>query len=162
ITIAIAAILVTAGLPNLSEFIRRNRIITEANSLVAYLNLARSESIKRRLPVVLCSTNDGATCGGNWDTGWLLFEDRGGTADAMDAGTDVIIKVIAATSTSINIREATAATFITYTPEGTIGNGNTRTFTVCDSDNTLDTSLQILVSSLGRPRSSTPAAACPA
>ena len=47
ITLAVAAILITAALPSFNEFIKNNRLTTQANNFIATLNLARSEAPAR-------------------------------------------------------------------------------------------------------------------
>jgi type IV fimbrial biogenesis protein FimT len=55
ITVAILAILLGIGVPSFVDFIRNNRASTQANELATALNLARSEAVKRGLPVTLRS-----------------------------------------------------------------------------------------------------------
>lgn len=91
ITIALAAILLGLAVPSMHTFIQNNRITGQTNELVAALNLARSESVKRGRPAWLCaSTNpddESPTCsGGNdWDDGWLVM--------AATSGGDEVIRV---------------------------------------------------------------------
>ncbi len=49
-----------------------------ANELLADVNLARSEAVKRRVPVTLCKSPDGAECDDDADApfgGWLVYVD---------------------------------------------------------------------------------------
>lgn len=73
-TIAVAAIIVTFGVPGFKSFVDHNRAVTHTNDMVTALNLARSEATRRGVPVFLCSSTDGAACdGGNdWSSGWVL------------------------------------------------------------------------------------------
>ena len=80
--VAVLGILLTIGVPALRDMVLNNRLVSQTNRLVSHLQLARSESIKRSAPVVLCRTDDFATpaCGGTsaartWDTGWLVYVD---------------------------------------------------------------------------------------
>jgi type IV fimbrial biogenesis protein FimT len=74
-TITIAAIILSFGVPGFMSFIDNNRAATHTNDLVAALNLARSESTRRRSPVTVCSSTDGASCAGSedWSTGWIVL-----------------------------------------------------------------------------------------
>ena len=95
VTLAIAAILLTVGVPNFREFIERNRISSTTNMLVGALQLARSEAIKRgNNPVILCKSNSAGTAcntSGDWKDGWLLYADK--NADkSFTAGTDELIR----------------------------------------------------------------------
>lgn len=79
--IAIAAVLLTIGVPNLQTLLLNNRITSQLNSFSSSLALARSEAVKLNQRVVLCPSTDGASCasGTDWDAGWIVFVDRGGT-----------------------------------------------------------------------------------
>lgn len=78
ITLAVAAIVLTAGVPALGGFIAAQRIATNSNLLVTDLNFARTRAITDYYPVVMCPSIDGETCtGGNqWDDGWIVYIDR--------------------------------------------------------------------------------------
>ncbi|MCW8923535.1 MAG: GspH/FimT family pseudopilin [Gammaproteobacteria bacterium] len=80
VALAVAAILIGVGLPQMSVFFKGNRMVTNANDLLAGLHLARSEAIKRNSRVSICkSTNADAampTCATGaegWDEGWFVF-----------------------------------------------------------------------------------------
>lgn len=78
LAIAVLAILTTLALPAFTQFIANNRLAAEANEMVASFQFARSESLKRGVQVQVCSSADGATCGGDWDQGWIAMADPGG------------------------------------------------------------------------------------
>ncbi len=44
VTIAVAAIIVSVGIPGFTSFVQNNRAVTHTNDLVTALNLARSEA----------------------------------------------------------------------------------------------------------------------
>ena len=52
-TITVLAVLLGIGVPNFRDFIRNSRMTAAANDLLADLNLARSEAVKRRVAVTL-------------------------------------------------------------------------------------------------------------
>lgn len=83
LAIAVVAILTTIALPSFRQFIQNNRLASDANEMVAAFQFARSESLKRGLPVQVCSSADSATCGGNWTQGWIAMADPGGTAEVL-------------------------------------------------------------------------------
>jgi type IV fimbrial biogenesis protein FimT len=103
VTLVIAAILLALAAPSMTSFIRRDRIITQANDLVADLSFARSEAIKRGIPVTICKTGDPSVSPpqcitGNtsapWTDGRIIFVDVvGGTAGQVDNGTDIVLRV---------------------------------------------------------------------
>jgi type IV fimbrial biogenesis protein FimT len=78
ITIFLVGILLGIGVPNFRDFIRNSRITTAANDLLADLNLARSEAVKRRVPVTLCKSANGSACDTSATTSfsrWIVFVD---------------------------------------------------------------------------------------
>jgi type IV fimbrial biogenesis protein FimT len=80
VALALAAILLAIGAPSFSEFIRNARIASASNDLLAGIHVARTEAIKRRVPVTLCAssnpTADEPTCDSDGDfSGWILFLD---------------------------------------------------------------------------------------
>ncbi|HMB38998.1 MAG TPA: GspH/FimT family pseudopilin [Wenzhouxiangellaceae bacterium] len=77
IGIAVLAILTTLAVPSFTQFIANNRLASEANEMVASFQFARSEALKRGVQVQVCSSGDGATCGGNWNQGWIAVADPG-------------------------------------------------------------------------------------
>jgi len=83
ITLLIAAILVAIAIPNFSGLIQNNRIITQTNSLIADLNYARSESIKRGTPVSISAED------GEWANGWIIKLQSAADADFLRQSSSV-------------------------------------------------------------------------
>lgn len=80
VTVAILAILATLAAPSFTAVINGNRLATQANDLVASLQLARMEAVRRNESVAVCRSADGAACAGSagaW-TGWLTVVTRNG------------------------------------------------------------------------------------
>ena len=75
-TIAVAAILLTVGLPTFSALKARNAQRVELNALFHAVHLARKASIMRKQVVSLCPTVTGNSCspGADWSGGFLVFE----------------------------------------------------------------------------------------
>ncbi|MGB5065269.1 MAG: GspH/FimT family pseudopilin, partial [Candidatus Competibacter sp.] len=61
ITVALAAIVLTLGVPAFQETIRNNRLATTVNDFISSLNLTRSEAIKRGTRVTLCKSANGTS-----------------------------------------------------------------------------------------------------
>ena len=93
ITIAVAAILLTVAIPSFRDFLLNSRMTTQTNEFVLALAYAKSEAVKRGIPVTVCSRANDAACAGNttWDGGWLVFVDNdgGGTIN----GADLVLQV---------------------------------------------------------------------
>lgn len=91
ITVAIAAIVLAVGVPSFQGMMRNNRAATQANEMIAALNLARSEAAKRGSRVSLCPSSSGTGCGGtDWSSGWIVFVDTAAT----DASAPVVGQVL--------------------------------------------------------------------
>ena len=125
-TIVVLAVLLGIGVPNFRDFIRNSRLSTAANDLLADVNLARSEAVKRRVPVTLCKSADGAACDTSNTTAfarWIVFVDDANPAaisgndgnGAVDTG-ETVLK-----DTRISTAITTAASDgrrIVYLPSG--------------------------------------------
>lgn len=80
VTIFVVAILVGVGVPGFVRTIQTSRMASSTNDLVTSIHRARSEAVKRRVPVTLCASNNplapAPTCnvGGNM-AGWVVFVD---------------------------------------------------------------------------------------
>ena len=86
LVIALLAILLGLGAPSFTEFMRNSRITGKANDLLAGLNLARTEAIKRHVPVTVCATSDAAAVAPECDpdadfSQWIVFVDDDGDPD---------------------------------------------------------------------------------
>ena len=87
VTMTIAAILLIVGIPSFINTIRTNRLAGATNEMVSALMYARSEAVKRNLPVILCRSSTGTACvtGGTagWEIGWMIYQDtnRNGNYD---------------------------------------------------------------------------------
>ncbi|MGD9596972.1 MAG: GspH/FimT family pseudopilin [Steroidobacteraceae bacterium] len=79
IVLALAAVILSIGAPSFAEFRRNNRLTGAGNELLGAMQTARSEAIKRQVPVAVCPSNDpgdaGATCSAGAFTGWIVFVD---------------------------------------------------------------------------------------
>lgn len=90
-TVLVLAVLLAIGVPNFRDFLRNSRMAAQANDLLSAVNLTRSEAVKRRAPVSLCSGTVADNCDADADfaDGWFVFVDVNGDGD-IDAGEDVL------------------------------------------------------------------------
>lgn len=74
VTVGIAALVLSFGVPGFQSFIQNNRSATHTNDLVTALHVGRSEATRRGVVVELCASSDGATCSGSndWSDGWIV------------------------------------------------------------------------------------------
>jgi type IV fimbrial biogenesis protein FimT len=79
ITVSVAAILLGLGIPAFSDIIRNNRLTAAANDLLHSTQVARSEALKRQVPVVVCASADSTatppSCNDGAFTDWIVFVD---------------------------------------------------------------------------------------
>jgi type IV fimbrial biogenesis protein FimT len=83
VVLAIAAVIMGLAVPNFRAFIRNSRLTSGANDLLSSISLARTEAIKRQLPVAVCATADPnanvPVCSGAWSQGassaWVVWVD---------------------------------------------------------------------------------------
>lgn len=82
LTVMVAAILLGIGVPSFTNIIRNNRLTTAANDLLRSTQLARSEAIKRQVPVVVCASADATaespSCSDGDFSQWIVFVDSNG------------------------------------------------------------------------------------
>lgn len=106
ITVGIAGILLMLAAPQMSNFMKNDRLTSVANTLIVDLMLARSEAVKQNTPTILCPSSNQTTCdtGGNFGNGWILGidSDSNGTLD----NTETILKVQQAISPEITFSNA--------------------------------------------------------
>lgn len=77
ITVAIVAILLAVAFPSFEGSMRSNRVATTTNELMASLSLARSEALRSPGGAAICPSEDGNTCGNDWNDGWIVWIDDG-------------------------------------------------------------------------------------
>ncbi len=74
-TMAIAIILLTIGIPSFRYVTNSNRIAGELNGLLGDLQFARAEAIKEGSNVTVCVSSNGTSCANStaWQSGWIVF-----------------------------------------------------------------------------------------
>lgn len=84
VAIAVLAVMVALAVPSFTSLINGNRLTANSNELVASLQLAKMESLRRNLRVAVCESSDGASCtdGDEWSQ-WITIADadRNGAYD---------------------------------------------------------------------------------
>ena len=140
VSLAIVAILATTGVPAFSSFIQSNRLNESSFDMLATINLARTEAVKRRTRVLLCRSADPTlptpSCGGSantWTTGWLVFA-SGDSNSTYEAGTDTLLGIGLVDSSNVTvITNSTSDNNLEYNSDGTTNeSGGTARFALCD------------------------------
>ena len=147
VTVAIAGILMSVGLPSFNQTISNGRLTSNINKLVTAFNYARSEAVKRNQSVTVIKIGGGT---GNWTGGWKVFLDLNGNG-AKDDANDTLLKQYEAMPTGYTLR-ASNINYVTYKASGMSGAGS---FVLCDNGdgNNLPetgTSKVMLINTVGR------------
>jgi type IV fimbrial biogenesis protein FimT len=92
VTMAVAAILIAIAAPSFASIFNANRLSGTANELLATMQSARIEAIRRNARTVVCRSDNGSSCNtanGNWG-GWISFVDVD-SSGSFNAG-DVLLR----------------------------------------------------------------------
>jgi type IV fimbrial biogenesis protein FimT len=147
-TLALAALLLSIGLPSFSSLLARSHQTVEINALFHAFHLARKQSIMRRKVVSLCPSQDGETCltSKDWSAGWIMFENTDRDSPPhVDPGEIIVAAHDVADSVRI------IANRQGFTLRGTFKRATNGTFVVCDIRNRAPAK-GLIVSYTGRPR----------
>lgn len=156
LVLAMLLILFGMAAPSLSDLRLDSQRSAQLNGLLGHLYYARSEALKSGHWIVICKSQDGQSCThlGDWDQGWILFEDR--NRNRMRDPEERLIHLSQHTG-PIRLRYAAfpSNNYVIFYPNGqSFGNG---TFTFCDRRGAGHARALILAKS-GRVRSSAHAA----
>lgn len=129
-TLAVAGVVVGSGAPAMQNLMYEQRLTTQVNQLLGDLHFARSESIKRGVPVVLCKSSDGVACSttADWQNGWLVFVDSDDDR-ALDTN-EPVVRVQQALTDGTTLRYGASYRYVYYKPDGAAWPN--ATFTFCD------------------------------
>jgi type IV fimbrial biogenesis protein FimT len=128
VTLLVLAILLGLAVPSFRDASLSSRLTGYANDLVAGVQIARSEAIKRNATVTLCASEDGATCAEDvgWEVGWIILAPRPTTPGTLD-----VVDRHAPLTDEFIIAEESGDTRITF-PSTVVGVAPMPiTFTVC-------------------------------
>ena len=140
ITMVIIGVILSFGIPNLSNLTQNGRITSTTNDLHASFMLARSEAVRAKSNITICasanSTDPVADCGGSFDDGWIIFADLNG--DIARSGEDEpVLRAFPAIHRSIDIVTNDGANYFSFTASG-MGRGDVgglpslQTARICD------------------------------
>ena len=118
-SMAIAAVLLSAGLPTYRHWLGQYRLNNQAEFMAGAANEARSEAVRRNLRVTLCKSSDAKSChvDARWEQGWIAFVDQNQNGD-LDEGEPVLrIEGPAQTQISVHGNEP-VANYISFTALG--------------------------------------------
>ena len=148
VTLTVLAIVLSLAAPSFASLLASNRMSTQTNEFIVALNLARSEAVRRGLPVTLLSIDND-----NYSKGWTVFPDKNGNgaaASATDAddglpirensafGGKVTVKRQTCTGSPCTYADSTDADrmYMVFSARGAISATSTAYFKICDPSNT--------------------------
>ena len=132
--LTLVGILLSWVVPSFIGLYQGNLLAAQTERLVSDLYHARSEAIKRNLPVVICRSDDTINCTpsarseADWGIGWISFVNRDNDK-FRDAG-EQLLRVGTAVPEPVSL-QFNHWWRLTFRPNGRAGNG---TFTLCDPD----------------------------
>ena len=150
VTLAIASILLSVGVPGFRSVIMDSRLVRDSNHFVASINLARSSAVRFQRSATVCtSANFNAvlpSCSGSsdWSQGWIVWvdKDRDGAIDANE------ILSVQEPMDSVTTFSATNAALFSYDARG-FGSSPADELMMCD-DRSGETGRRIRVNAVGR------------
>lgn len=131
VTILIFAIVVGVAIPGFRGLIQSNQAVTQANELLMALQLARSEAVRRGVPVTVCasttvtqSVSANVVCSSDtdWSTGWIVFEDSASADGARTAASEPLIHVFSALAGEAEM-DSTGSGFVQFGRNGAYEDG---------------------------------------
>lgn len=145
VTLSVLAIVLTLGVGGFRQLIANTKMTNAANSLIAHLQFARSEAVKRGTEVSLCPSSDGASCvassDGSWEIGYIVRVDSTGQVLRRVDGTEM---------GGLTVTKSGVASRIAFKPDGSAG-GFACTLTICDTGDSSN-KRGVLISNVGRVR----------
>lgn len=142
LVVTIAGLLIGLGVPAMGNFFRNARITSAANDVMGALHFTRSEAIKRRQPVTLCTSantlladntaNNNATCAASaFLTGWIAFVDLNQNG-LREVATEAILMQREPIPATITARNAVSPFRVTYLMNGFAVNTVASQLVLCD------------------------------
>ncbi len=108
VALAIAAILMSYGLPAYNKFAQRQTLSTETNNLLSDLNFARNLAVDKGTSVSLISNN-----GSDWEDGWTILQNL-----PTNPVTTQTVRIKQQVSGNITITESGGLDRVTYDSQG--------------------------------------------
>ncbi len=134
VAMAVMVVFVTVAVPAFQTLTMNNRLITQNNTLISSLNLARSEAVKRVVPVTVCASTNKTSCNtSQWERGWIIFTDVNGDR-VVNSPPDEIVRVgneVQGGDNTLRAEVFTNTNWIQYNARGNVNSAGT--FVLCDS-----------------------------
>jgi type IV fimbrial biogenesis protein FimT len=138
VTLSVLVVLIAIAVPSFDGVRVSSRLSAYATALVAGGQLARSEAIKRNVPVTLCVSGDGARfqTTGRWENGWIVL-----------SGTTVLLQQPAAAA-GYQLRDTGGTSTLVFQPTG-VG-ASPASITICRASPAASQARLVSISATGR------------
>ena len=163
VTVAVAAVLLGIGVPSFIDTVRNNQMAASANDLLAAMHLARTEAVKRRTPVTVCSSANplaAPVCSAGSFNGWVVFADTDGDITVDPPPNEIVLwahGTLPATITTLS-----DSSFVSFAGTGfrrdSGGSPSAATIRLCDERGNVDagggisTARVLQIAATGRPQ----------
>lgn len=118
VVVLILGVVLAMAVPNYTAMVNGNQLVATGNELLAVVQQARIESIRRGQRVVICPSNNGLACANDWNRGWISFQDNN-RDDAVSAGELIIATGTPGDGTQVLPSPAiTASNRLRFSPDG--------------------------------------------
>ncbi len=126
ITVALAAIILSAAVPSFRDLVQNNRITAQVNEFVTALNVARSEAVKRGATLRVTAL-DGSDASNEFGMGWRVWFDADGD-NTFDAGEELRESAALTGGATLDSVSVPAVTELQYLASGLLNIGAATTF----------------------------------
>jgi type IV fimbrial biogenesis protein FimT len=157
IVLVVFAVSLSLGAPLLQTLLHGNRLAAESNRFLGAINLARSESVMRNIPVSICPSAMALTgqpvCAGIYAGGWIVFANAN-KDKVVDPESDTVLQVFEGMPPNYSLTNRwgtiAASELINYLPDGS--SHRNRTLQFCAPGSTAVQPLSIVINIVGRAR----------
>lgn len=143
ITVFMLSILLTVGIPAFNGISQENALADISNRFISSITLARSEAVSKNTTVVMCQLNaarNGCDNDGNWEDGWVIWNDLDNGLDLEFVNQDGEVEVIISedalpagyTLTALNNQFSNVITFDSSGAAAGDGGNLLELFRLCD------------------------------
>ena len=168
VTLAVAGIVLGMAVPNFRSFMLNSRLTSAANDLIVALHAARTEAIKRQLPVAMCATDDAGEavpeCSGGAYGQWVVWVDADNDWEPDNAANEPVLLRHMSIPDGVMVRVDSGETGIVkfrasgFAADAAGGQVPTSNVVICDSRGTAAVSAgssaarAVLITATGRAR----------
>ena len=146
VTLAVAGIVLGMAVPNFRSFMLNSRLTSAANDFIVALHAARTEAVKRQLPVAMCATDDAGQavpeCSGGAYSQWVVWVDADNDWEPDNAANEPVLLRHMGVAQGVMVRvNADETGIVKFRPNGfaadaAAGQVPTSNVVICDSRGT--------------------------